>query len=275
LKRHRRDAGSYSKSTRLPGHPDKDRGNDRAEDNFIAIAGAYETLGNEDERKKFDMFGASGSGSSNGNSHGGGGGGSGGGASGFRWERKEFKDVNVDDIFKEFFKTSEGEDPLVEQLRKMQENIRRSFGGFHTTGGHPKGKRGKSGMKMNFGGINSGGSGGLFGSMANLGLGLGNLADAMGTLNGAMHNLQSSFGTVSGSSSSSAARKRTQSRGVDKAKSTPGRGNKPSDSTRQKFAKAQATNKQKDKAQQKEKKKKKKSKGSGCRYSVTRGEICD
>jgi DnaJ-class molecular chaperone len=95
-------------------HPDKDRENENAQENFIAIAGAYETLGNEDERKRYDLFGA-----------GGGGGGESNG--GFQWKPKNAEDINVDDIFKEFFKTGgsgTNDGPLAEMLKNLRSTFR-------------------------------------------------------------------------------------------------------------------------------------------------------
>ncbi len=45
---------------RYVGHPDKDRENPKADDNFIAIAGAYQTLSDETERRNYDQLASAG-----------------------------------------------------------------------------------------------------------------------------------------------------------------------------------------------------------------------
>ena len=76
-----------------PGHPDKDSDNPRAEDNFVAIAGAYQTLSDETERRKYDQLGDA-------PQHQGVPGQQGAGQG---WTRRGYSDVNVDDIFASFF----------------------------------------------------------------------------------------------------------------------------------------------------------------------------
>eukprot|EP00049_Salpingoeca_infusionum_P003890 m.72039 g.72039 ORF g.72039 m.72039 type:complete len:319 (+) comp12322_c1_seq3:561-1517(+) len=99
-------------------HPDKDK-SPNANDNFIAIAGAYETLGDESARRDYDAqmdspFSSShGSGSGHKTGHKTGhGAGYNGAGSGFHfktdftgqgWKPKDFSDINVDDILRGFF----------------------------------------------------------------------------------------------------------------------------------------------------------------------------
>eukprot|EP00056_Hartaetosiga_gracilis_P007304 m.106637 g.106637 ORF g.106637 m.106637 type:complete len:343 (+) comp12677_c0_seq2:150-1178(+) len=97
-------------------HPDKDRENEHADDNFIAISGAYETLGDENERKKYDAgpspfdstYNAGNSGDNGRRTRGGGRGQHQytfhqGGGTQHQWKPKDFKDINVENIFQSFF----------------------------------------------------------------------------------------------------------------------------------------------------------------------------
>lgn len=113
-------------------HPDKDRENPQADDNFIAISGAYETLSNEEERRKYDQYGMNPNGGAAGP----------GGHSSSGWRPKDFQDINVDDIFRSFF----------------------SGGGSGRAGGGSGGSGGKSGFQFSFGG--SGGGAGAGGKKA-------------------------------------------------------------------------------------------------------------
>eukprot|EP00045_Choanoeca_perplexa_P010601 m.108253 g.108253 ORF g.108253 m.108253 type:complete len:254 (-) comp15331_c0_seq1:1910-2671(-) len=122
-------------------HPDKDSKNDKANDNFMAIAGAYETLGDEAERKNFDKYGTAGPGTQ----------GQQGFQGGHQWHPKDFQDINLDDIFANFFQGAPS--------------------------GKQRGKQGKQHFHFNFGGDGDGDDGGfesLFASaFGNAGAGFG------------------------------------------------------------------------------------------------------
>ncbi|EDQ91807.1 uncharacterized protein MONBRDRAFT_5844 [Monosiga brevicollis MX1] len=93
-----KDIKKHFKRMSVKCHPDKDRESSNAEDNFIAIAAAYETLGDETKRKEYDTYGSP-------NQRGGPDGGSPhrGTNDQYAWKPKQYQDVNVDDIFKSFF----------------------------------------------------------------------------------------------------------------------------------------------------------------------------
>eukprot|EP01147_Barroeca_monosierra_P002298 gene2298-5287_t len=128
-------------------HPDKDRDNKNAEDNFIAITGAYETLSNDEERAKYDASRASGwkqgkkssAEQRHGSSH----------QQYQQWKPKDYQDINVNDVFGKFFQqqsqhrhshdpnqkhthytftSSSQQADNFDDLDKMFENI---FSGFH------------------------------------------------------------------------------------------------------------------------------------------------
>eukprot|EP00051_Salpingoeca_urceolata_P006939 m.91854 g.91854 ORF g.91854 m.91854 type:complete len:349 (+) comp15053_c0_seq5:1551-2597(+) len=78
-------------------HPDKDRQNKNANDNFIAVTGAFETLSDPKERKLYDTYGGKpGGGTSGGGSR---------GSSGqqHQWQARDFQDINVNKVFEQFF----------------------------------------------------------------------------------------------------------------------------------------------------------------------------
>lgn len=78
-------------------HPDKDSDNPKAEDNFIAIAGAYQTLSDETERRRYDQLGTLPKDQPHPQQH------QQQGGAGGQWQRRQYSDINVDDIFSSFF----------------------------------------------------------------------------------------------------------------------------------------------------------------------------